>query len=375
MAGSALILIFVALFQWLRPAPPRKQETTADIEEVAAMVARSPQSSSALALLGDKRFLFNFDRSAFLMYGEHGRTRVALGDPIGDEEKFEGLYWRFAEQANDEGMRLAFYQVSAAMIPACVEMGLRVYKLGEQAQVRLADFDLSLPVFKKFRKVSNRIEREGWAFEIWQPEEVARRMGELRAVSDAWLSHHKAREKGFSLGRFDEAYLKRFPVAVMHVNGRVTAFGNVWPGDGKVELSTDLMRQTPDAPNGVMDCMFVQLMMWGKEQGYEWFDLGMAPLSGLAGRQFAPFWNRIGGLVYDRGEAFYNFNGLRAWKSKFQPEWQPRYLALSKAWDLPAAILDITTLIGKPSLRQRRQRATSKDGAPDDPAARSVPAS
>ncbi len=343
------------------------------MEEIAAMVARCPQSSAALALLGDKRFLFNFDHSAFLMYGEQGRTRVAIGDPVGDDEKFEGLFWRFAEQAQDEGMRLAFYQVSAAMIPACVEMGLRVYKLGEQALVRLADFDLSLPVFKKFRKVTNRIEREGWAFEIWQPDEVARRMKELRAVSDAWLAQHKAREKGFSLGSFDEAYLKRFPVAVMYVTGHVTAFCNVWPGDGKTELSTDLMRQLPDAPNGIMDCLYVQLMLWGKERGYEWFDLGMAPLSGLAGRQFAPLWNRIGGLVYDRGESFYNFNGLRSWKSKFQPEWQPRYLALSKAWDLPAAILDITTLIGKPSTRQRRPRSASEDGASDDPHARPVP--
>ncbi len=70
------------------------------------------------------------------------------------------------------------------------------------------------------------------------------------------------------------------------------------------------MRHLPDAPNGVMDCLFVQLMMWGKQQGYQWFDLGMAPLSGLAARQFAPLWNRLGGLIYDHGEAFYNFAGV-----------------------------------------------------------------
>ena len=78
-------------------------------------------------------------------------------------------------------------------------------------------------------------------------------------------------------------------------------------------------------------------------------------MSGLAGNQFAPLWSRIGGLIYDKGEAFYNFNGLRAWKSKFQPVWQPRYLAISKAWDLPAAILDITTLIGKPVGKPRAE--------------------
>ena len=357
IAGSAMILLFVALIQWLRPAPPRARTPVPDFDRIAAMVAANSRCSSALALVGDKRFLFNFDQSAFLMYGDQGRTRVALADPVGDEEKFEGLYWRFAEQAQDEGMRVAFYQVPAAMIPTCVEMGMRVFKLGEEAMVRLADFDLSTPELKKFRKVTNRLEREKWRFEIWDPAEVKAHIGQLRAISDAWLAHHNAREKGFSLGRFDEDYLCRLPVAVIRVNGRATAFGNIWPGNGKDELSTDLMRHLPDAPNGVMDCLFVQLMLWGKQQGYQWFDLGMAPLSGLAARQFAPLWNRIGGLIYDRGEAFYNFNGLRAWKEKFQPIWQPRYLAIQKAWDLPAVILDITTLIGKPSRRARKQAA------------------
>jgi phosphatidylglycerol lysyltransferase len=169
------------------------------------------------------------------------------------------------------------------------------------------------------------------------------------------MAMHGAKEKGFSLGRFDDGYICRLPVAVLIVEGRVIAFGNVWPGNGKDELSSDLMRHLPDAPNGVMDCLFVSLMLWGKAQGYRWFDLGMAPLSGLAGNPLAPFWNRIGGLIYDKGEAFYNFNGLRAWKEKFQPVWLPRYLAISKAWDLPAAILDITALIGKSAAKPRRE--------------------
>ena len=361
MVGSALILVFVALLQWFRPAPPRAREPLPDFDRIEQMVASTSRCSSALGLVGDKEFLFNHEQSAFLMYADQGRTRVAIADPVGDEDKFEGLYWRFIEQAHDEGMRVAFYQVGAAMIPVCVEMGMRIYKLGEEAMVPLDNFDLGCSELKKFRKVMNRMEREGWKFEIWQPEEVRARLDELRAVSDAWLSHHDAREKGFSLGWFNDEYLCRLPVAVIIVEGNVIAFGNIWPGNGKDELSTDLMRHVPDAPNGVMDCLFVKLMLWGKEQGYSWFDLGMAPLSGLAGNQFAPLWSRIGGLIFDKGEAFYNFNGLRAWKSKFQPVWQPRYLAISNAWDLPAAMLDITTLIGKSSSRSRTREARPSD--------------
>jgi len=121
-------------------------------------------------------------------------------------------------------MRVAFYQVSSAMVPTCVEMGYRVFKLGEEAMIPLESFDLSSPDYKKFRKVINRMEREGWSFEIWQAAEVARRMGELKAVSDSWLSHHGAKEKGFSLGRFDESYLSRLPAAVIVIGGKVVAF-------------------------------------------------------------------------------------------------------------------------------------------------------
>ncbi|OYV06113.1 MAG: hypothetical protein CFE26_08055 [Verrucomicrobiales bacterium VVV1] len=349
MAGSAMILVLVALTQWLRPAPPRSRSPVPVKARIDEMVAGSAKCASALALVGDKEFLFNSDQSAFLMYRDQGRTRVAIADPVGDEEKFEGLYWRFAEQAQDEGMRVAFYQVPASLVPTCVEIGLRVFKLGEAAMIPLKSFDLASSELKKFRKVMNRMERENWRFEIWPTSVVAARIGELRTISDAWLDHVGAHEKGFSLGYFDDDYILQLPVAVIVVEDRVVAFGNLWPGNGKGELSTDLMRHLPDAPNGVMDCLFVNLMLWGKAQGYQWFDLGMAPLSGLAARQFAPLWNRIGGLIYDRGEAFYNFNGLRAWKSKFQPIWQPRYLAIPKAWDLPAVILDITTLIGRSS--------------------------
>ena len=54
------------------------------------------------------------------------------------------------------------------------------------------------------------------------------------------------------------------------------------------------MRHTADAPRGVMDYLFVELMLWGREQGYRWFNLGMAPLAGLEARTLAPLWSRAG---------------------------------------------------------------------------------
>lgn len=107
----------------------------------------------------------------------------------------------------------------------------------------------------------------------------------------------------------------------------------------------DLMRYPPDSPNGLMDYLFVQIMLWGREQGYQWFNLGMAPLAGLQNRSFAPLWNRFGALVFGQGETFYNFRGLHQYKDKFDPRWEARYLATPGGLALPLVLADLTALI------------------------------
>jgi len=105
------------------------------------------------------------------------------------------------------------------------------------------------------------------------------------------------------------------------------------------------MRFLPDAPDGVMEYLFIELMLWGAAEGYEWFNVGMAPLSGMEARALAPLWNRVNALVYRHGENFYNFQGLRAYKEKFDPEWSPRYLAAPGGFALPRVIADVASLI------------------------------
>jgi phosphatidylglycerol lysyltransferase len=94
-----------------------------------------------------------------------------------------------------------------------------------------------------------------------------------------------------------------------------------------------------------MEVLFARLLMHFKQEGYEWFSLGMAPLAGLSGNPVAPIWHRLGRAAYDHGEAFYNFRGLRAFKSKFDPVWAPRYLAVAGGLNPLLAMADVTVLI------------------------------
>ena len=94
------------------------------------------------------------------------------------------------------------------------------------------------------------------------------------------------------------------------------------------------MRHLPDAPNGIMDYLFIHLILWGKQEGYEWFNMGMTPLAGLKDHNLAPLWSKLGAFVFRHGEHFYNFQGLRQYKDKFAPEWKPKYLAYPGGFSL-----------------------------------------
>jgi phosphatidylglycerol lysyltransferase len=86
-------------------------------------------------------------------------------------------------------------------------------------------------------------------------------------------------------------------------------------------------------------------MIWGRERGYRAFTLGMAPLSGFQDSPVASLWNRLGSFLYEHADAVYNFQGLRAYKEKFDPIWEPRYLAYPGGLRLPRIMADVSALV------------------------------
>lgn len=342
----ALTVIGLGLMRLLRPVAPEPEDASAeDLARVAGIVAAAPEADSALALLGDKRLLFSPASDAFIMYQVRGQSWIAMGDPVGPEPAREALAWRFREMADRHGGRVAFYQVQARNLPLYLDLGLTAMKLGEEGVLPLAGFSLDGPVRKDLRQASRQAERNGLSFEMVPAEAVPALMDELKQISDSWLKAKHTREKGFSLGNFQPEYLAHFPCALVRRQGRVIAFANVWTSAGKHELSIDLMRYLPEAPKGVMDYLFLELMLWGARERYNQFNLGMAPLSGLESHPLAPLWHRLGTLIYQHGEHFYNFEGLRAYKNKFGPVWQPKYLVAPGGIGLPTILLDVATLI------------------------------
>jgi phosphatidylglycerol lysyltransferase len=344
--GVITLAVIVGLVRLLRPTPPEPPEIGSDDKQrVRSVVAGSPDTAANLALLGDKRFLFSESRRSFIMYGVEGRSWIAMGDPVGPEDERKDLVWRFRELCDRHYAWPVFYEVGKENLYLYIELGLTPLKIGEEASVPLMRFSLEDKGRKNLRYAHARAMREGAVFSVVPAADVTLLLPELRAISDSWLAAKNTREKRFSLGHFDEGYLQEFSAALVRRDGSIMAFSNIWQGAGKKELSIDLMRQAPNAPRGTMEYLFVEIMLWGKEQGYQRFNLGMVPLAGLEDRALAPLWNRLGAQIFRHGEHFYNFQGLRQFKEHFDPEWKPKYLVLPRGYLLPPVLTNLAALI------------------------------
>lgn len=348
LLGATLAGLAFGLWQLLRP--PAGQPLPATAEELAramAIVRSQPFAEACMAYTGDKSFLFSPSGKSFLMYGKQGRTWVSLFGPFGEPGEGADLVWRFVETAQAHGGRPAFYQVRPASLPLYLDCGLHAFKLGEFAHIELPQFNLKGARRANLRSGVNRGEREGLGFEVVRPPAVAPLLDELQQVSDAWLQRHGAREKAFSVGRFDRAYLAHLPVAIVRsTQGRIVAFANLLVADGAQEAGVDLMRFGADAPPGAMDFLFAKVLLHLQAEGFKRFCLGMAPMAGMARRRRAPSWQRLGRLLFDHGERFYQFRGLHSFKDKFEPAWEARYLASPGGLSPLLVLMDLAALIG-----------------------------
>ncbi|MBB4040110.1 phosphatidylglycerol lysyltransferase [Microvirga flocculans] len=345
---SSLVAVIIgaglSLYAMIHRQPGSRRVEPFTPDALAPALSYAERADAHLALLEDKRFLFHPSGEAFLMYAVQGKSWVVMGDPVGKSEHAADLLWQFLEEVDRNAGWPVFYQVSPAHLPLYLDGGLSLVKLGEEAHVDLAAFTTEGKAGKDWRAALNRAQRENLEFVTIPASEVPAHLPELKRVSDTWLGERGAGEKGFSIGFWSESYLSRFDVAVIRREGRILAFANIWYGRPGGEITVDLMRYVPDVP-GIMDLLFVNLMQEGKARGFRWFNLGMAPLSGLSDHRLAPSWHKIAAFLARNGERFYGFKGLRAYKEKFNPVWEPRYLACPGGWALPQILLDVTSLI------------------------------
>lgn len=385
----AYVLFSLIRFKKALPSLP----TQIELDRAEKIAKKATNSIANLSLLGDKQLLFSGSGNSLIMYQTQGRSWIVMSDPIGDDSEFGDLIERFIELCQSFGGTCVFYEVSNRYRHLFNKNGIQLLKIGEEAIVDLGAFSLQGSKNSKFRQVISRGTKDGLSFEVIAKQQVPALFEELKIVSDIWLKEKKSSEKGFSLGYFDESYLKHFDCAVVKYQDEIVAFANIWQSGYLNELSIDLMRYKEVQNNegkaikNMMDYLFLSLFMWGKEAGFHHFSLGMAPFTGfepkpmvenrplkdsvskaidqnivdskqiegpIEAEAIGPKWRYVTTTVTKYGKTYYNFTGLRNFKEKFNPDWEPRYIGIEtglRAGMRPVKGLTDTTLLISGGLR------------------------
>lgn len=284
-----------------------------------------------------KSLFFSRSRQSFLAYRVGGGVAVVLGDPIGPAEEIPSLIRDFLDFGGNNDWRICVYEALPDWAEAYRAAGLHKLKIGDDAIVDLEAFTLDGPAARRFRGRVKSLEKMGVTTRLWDPPIPPSALAEARQISEDWLQIPGRRQRGFSTGWFQDSAVRNTPLFTVHdAAGKMLAFANIIPSGRKDEATVDMMRHLRDAPNGIMDFLFVKLFLWNKARGYKRFTLGMAPMGGFQPSEHPARAERYIHSFVRRLEFLFSFQGLRAYKAKFANLWEPRFLYFQHYRDLPA---------------------------------------
>jgi phosphatidylglycerol lysyltransferase len=329
-----------ALLMLLRPVLVRRPATSDERERARAIVEAHGRSSLArFTLFDDKSYYFS-PGGSMIAYVAKGRIALTLGDPIGPAEDVAAATAGFQALCARNDWQPAFYQTLPDHLEQYHAAGFDTLCIGHEGIVDLAAFTLEGKAGKSLRAQVNRLTKLGHHVEFHAPPLSDSLLGELRSISDEWLTMMHGTEKSFSLGWFDDDYIRNGPVMAVHMpDGAISAFVNILPRYQFNGATVDLMRRRRETENGTMDFLLVALLQWAKAQGYVTFNLGLSALSGVGEHPGDPVIERALHYIYEHINQFYSFKGLHAFKEKFHPEWSPRYLVYPGPASLPSVAI------------------------------------
>ena len=322
MAGAAIFVSAFRPINYRLVTQPKERELAKSILEKEGRAALD-----IFKLSHDKSYFFNEANNSFVAYKTCLGVAIVLGDPVGARENLKALLHDFTIYCHENGWQVAFLQTTPDFIDIYQSLGFKSVRVGEDGIVDLELFTTKTVAKKTFKSVVKKFDKEGYVLNRHTPPHSEALLNEVEEVSRQWLQLPGRRERGFSLGKFDRVELQNDNLFVMRdKDGKALAFVNEIRSYHPGEVTIDLMRHVENSPNGTMDFLFAKLLFFLKDEGFTHFSLGLAALSGVGEDADACLEEKAMQKIFAHLNRFFSYKGLKAYKDKFDPTWEDRFL-------------------------------------------------
>jgi lysylphosphatidylglycerol synthetase-like protein (DUF2156 family) len=323
--------VLVALLAILAADPDRPR--AAQLARRRAVVRRHARGALAPFQVGHDKLLYADSRGAGVVaYGRAGRTAVVLGDPVGPPTAGWRAFRSFVARCTAGDVDIAVYQASEAAAPVLAQLGMRVFRVGEEAVLDLTGFNLAGSRRANLRHTITRA-RRGGIRTAWYPDGVPGDVlvpltKDLTSVDREWRAG-RGPSLGFTISRFSVDDLRSEGVALaFDGDGRIAAFAT-FRRTGPRTRVLDVMRRRHGTVPGALETAIGDAAVAMASSGVTELSLGLVALAGLSVRT-GSLEQRVLAAGRILTAPWYDSDGLLFFKRKFGPRWVARYGAVQR---------------------------------------------
>ncbi len=320
----------------------------------------------------DKSVVFAPSGRAAITYRVEVGVCLASGDPLGDPKAWPQAIGAWLQLCQIYGWAPGVMGASSQAAQAYREAGLSALELGDEAILHPADFRLSGPEMRAVRQAVTRARRAGLAVRMRRHSDIGtEEMAQVIERADAWRDTESERGFSMALGRLgDPADGDCLLVEAVDRDGAVVAMLSLVPW-GHSGVSLDLMRRSPQSPNGTIELMVSELALQAQDVGISRISLNFAMFRSafeqgaqLGAGPVARLWRRLL-MFFSR---WWQLETLYRSNMKYQPEWVPRFACYEDARLIPR--VGVASVIAEgflvlPFSRRNKQHTGHRSAVPD----------
>jgi lysyl-tRNA synthetase class 2 len=334
----ALIASAVVLFQSQRAENALTGEDESAIRGLLELFGKN-DSLGYFATRRDKAVVFAPNGRAAITYRVEVGVCLASGDPVGDPKAWPQAIDAWLRLCKAYGWAPGVMGASLTGAEAFREAGLNALQLGDEAILHPGDFRLSGPDMRAVRQAVTRARRAGLTVRIRRHRDIsADEMAEVIERADAWRDTETERGFSMALGRLgDPADGDCLLVEAVQHGEHVVAMLSLVPW-GTNGVSLDLMRRSPQSPNGTIELMVTELAEQAEDIGVSRISLNFAMFRSafeqgaqLGAGPVARLWRGL--LVFF--SRWWQLETLYRSNMKYHPQWVPRYACYEDARLIP----------------------------------------